>query len=128
MKKNTSLKIAGLLIMTVIFTACYYDQILPVEQEVEVGTMSFTNDIMPIFNQSCSTSGCHSGSVAPNLTTSAAYNSLTSGNYINISNPAESELLQWMKGNRTLPMPLTGPNQTYNAKVLAWIQQGALNN
>lgn len=128
MKTNVSLKLAGILVLTVVLTTCYYDQILPVEEEVEVGTMSFANDILPIFNQSCSTSGCHSGSVSPNLTAGAAYNSLMNGGYINTANPSESELIQWMKGNRTLPMPISGSDPTYNAKVLAWIQQGALNN
>lgn len=120
---------ASLLIMVVVITSCYYDQILPVEEEVEVvGTMSFANDIIPIFNQSCSTSGCHSGNVSPNLTASTAYNALTAGGYINTGSPSDSELLQWMKGNRALPMPLSGSNPTYVAKVQAWIEQGALNN
>ena len=118
------------LAIILVFNSCYKDVYVDLEdtENPSVGTMSFKNDIMPIFNASCNISGCHNGQVAPNLLPDKAYNSLINGNYINTSNPQASELYQWMKGNRSQPMPLSGPNKTYNDKVLAWITQGALNN
>jgi hypothetical protein len=57
-----------------------------------------------------------------------AYQALISGGFINVNTPEDSELLQWMRGNRDLDMPLDGPDPEYNSLVLAWITQGAVNN
>lgn len=106
--------------------SCYYDAILPPEI---AGDISFSEDIIPIFNQSCNSAGCHNtGGIPPDLTPANAYNALISGNYLNVASPENSELYLWMRGERALDMPLSGPNATYNATVLAWIRQGALNN
>lgn len=126
MKKKYFLPLTLIVVMAAMINACTYDQVVP--GEIEVGTMSFSGDIIPIFNKDCNTSGCHNGTVAPDLRAANAFNALVNGNYINTGNPENSELYQWMRGNRGLPMPLSGPNATYNAKVLAWIQQGASNN
>jgi hypothetical protein len=121
--------VAGLVMMQAVLNACYYDQVLPVQPAGDVGEMSFSGDIIPIFNASCNGTSCHSqGGEAPDLTAANAYTSLTNGGYINKSNPESSTLYRWMNGEESSPMPLSGPNATYNAKVLAWIEQGALNN
>lgn len=105
---------------------CYYDITL---DQVVTEQVSFSQDILPIFNQSCNSPACHgAGAVPPDLSPASAYNALQAGGYINTSSPASSELYLWMRGERGLPMPLSGPNATYNATVLAWITQGALNN
>ena len=91
--------------------------------------VSFQDDIIPIFNESCNFSGCHNeGGKAPDLSPANAYDALLSGNYIDTIAPDNSELYQWMIGNRSLDMPLTGPDATYNALVLKWITEGAQNN
>lgn len=109
--------------------SCAYDQVLPTGPNIDgIGPMSFNDDIKPIFNLSCNTSGCHDGSVIPDLRPDNAFNALTAGNYLNTAAPESSELYQWMIGARSLPMPLSGPNTEYNNKILAWITQGALNN
>jgi hypothetical protein len=110
---------------------CYYDEVLPNDLKIiddVVGDVSFSADIIPIFNQSCNISGCHnSGGQQPDLSPANAYNSLINGQYVNTADPEQSEIYQWMRGNRSLPMPLSGSNPTYNANVLAWIRQGAKN-
>lgn len=109
--------------MIFIVTSCYYDEVLP----KEVGEVSFQGDVIPIFNQSCNMAGCHNGSIAPDLRPANAYNSLSSGGYINTATPASSELYLWMRGEggrSAMPNPT---NANYNAIVLAWIQQGAKN-
>jgi hypothetical protein len=112
--------------LTFLATSCYYDAVL--EPEIS-GDVSFSADIIPIFNASCNFAGCHnSGGIPPDLSPGNAFNALNAGNYINVSSPEDSELYRWMRGERAQPMPLSGPNATYNATVLAWIKQGALNN
>lgn len=118
----------GMLLL--IMNACYYDEVIPVEQSVgDVGIVKFASDIIPIFNTSCNVSGCHSaGGQKPDLTSASAFTSLSTGGYIDKANPENSLIYQWMKGNKGTTMPVSGSNATYNAKVLAWIKQGALNN
>jgi hypothetical protein len=126
MKHLKSIPMIAVFLGALLLTQCTYD--------VNVGRVitdpvSFANDLLPIFNQSCNSSGCHNtGGVPPDLTTANAYDALISGGYINLSAPDRSELYLWMRGERGLPMPLSGPNENYNALVLAWITQGALNN
>ena len=108
---------------------CYYDNTIINDNQEISGTVSFNDDIITIFNKDCNTSGCHNtGGIKPDLSPSNAYDALTNGNYLNNENPEESELYQWMKGNRSGPMPVSGPNNSYNARILAWIKQGSLNN
>ena len=122
---------AGLLVMLlVIMNACYYDEVLPVDKPVgDVGNVTFSADIIPIFNASCNVTGCHSaGGQKPNLTAVNAYSSLTNGGYIDKATPENSVIYKWMNGEMGTVMPPSGSNATYNAKVLKWIELGALNN
>ncbi len=117
-----------LVLLAVMLNACYNDMNVPtptvITQEV-----SFSQDMIPIFNAKCSTVACHNANgVHPNLTEANAYNSLVNGGFINTQDPENSELYQWMKGNRAVSMPPSGISNTDNALVLAWIKQGALNN
>jgi hypothetical protein len=94
-------------------------------------TVSFSSDIIPIFNSSCSLSGCHSsGGKAPDLTATKAYSSLTIGNYLNLAAPEQSVLYLYLTGKKSPQMPLgaaANPSNLNNL-VLAWIKQGAKNN
>lgn len=105
---------------------CYKDKTVIFDTGEEITRpVSFVSDIIPIFNKSCNTIGCHSaGGKAPDLTSANAYNSLINGGYINTNEPVASELYLEMTDN----MPPSGINKDYNALVLAWIKQGALNN
>jgi hypothetical protein len=93
-------------------------------------TVQFSKTIVPIFSKSCATSGCHSGSVAPNLSDATAYNVLVTGNYLNLTNPAGSDVYLWLTGKKSATMPLGSANNpsNINALILAWIKQGAKNN
>lgn len=116
-------------IMLLLF-GCYKDKTLISETGDEITrTVSFTSDIIPIFNKSCNTSGCHNaGGIKPDLSSGNAFVSLTNGNYINITAPESSLLYQWMAGKKNTPMPTAGVNKDYNALVLAWLKQKAQNN
>jgi len=108
--------------------SCKYDEVLPLEPDPGE-LISFTGDIIPIFNSSCNQSGCHNGAGhTPDLQPSVAYESLWGGNYIDTILPEQSDLYKWMAGQKGLPMPIEGVNALYVSKVLQWIEQGALNN
>ena len=112
-----------------LLTGCYKDKTVLFDGPEVTKTVSFSSDIIPIFNSSCNTSGCHStGGKAPDLTIANAYNSLSNGNYFKTSDPQNSELYLWMTGKKGMPMPVAGINKDYNAIILAWIKQGAQNN
>jgi hypothetical protein len=118
-----------LIALAISLNSCYYDQVLPAPPpDFSDAPVLFSANIQPIFNASCNSSGCHSGAVAPNLLAANSYNNLKNGNYLNTTAPESSALYQWMTGKKSLPMPPGGPNAENNAKVLAWIKQGALNN
>ncbi len=94
------------------------------------GTVSFSKDIVPLLTKNCAISGCHSGSVAPNLSSTLAYNSLKTGNYVSTSSPSTSLVYLWLTGKEsaTMPMGATNNPSNINALMLAWIKQGANNN
>ena len=129
--KNTFSVLTAILLLVLLgaIQSCTYDEYPPEEEPVIEDLLSFEEEIIPIFNQSCNNAGCHTtGAVSPDLSPGNAYRSLIDGGYIDVTVPENSELLIWMRGNGDLDMPLDGPNVEYNAKVLAWITQGALNN
>lgn len=127
MKKQNFLPVLLLLLFGLSLSQCYYLEVVDDPEPVE--NVSFSTDIIPIFNASCNIVGCHNaGGTAPDLSEANAYSSLKNGGYLDLAVPADSELYQWMSGNRSLPMPLSGPDATYNAKVLKWIEDGAPNN
>lgn len=106
--------------------SCKYDEVLPFEPTGE--DIFFSQDIIPIFEANCNTSGCHNGSgPSPDLRSAVAYDALWSGGYINTEIPEQSLLYLWMTEDLG-PMPPLGGNATNNALVLEWIKQGALNN
>ena len=109
--------------------SCYKDKTVPLATPEITRTVSFSQDIIPIFNKSCNTSGCHSvGGQTPNLSEGNAFNSLTIGNYFDKNAPENSIIYLKMTGKRGTPMPVSGVNKDYAALVLAWIKQGAGNN
>ncbi|MFA6945236.1 MAG: hypothetical protein WC220_04970 [Pedobacter sp.] len=113
-----------------LFIGCYKDKTVYFDTGAEITRpVSFSADIVPIFNKSCNVSGCHSpGGKSPDLSVVNAYNSLSNGGFVNASAPETSVLYLWMTGKKGTPMPVSGSNKDYNALVLAWIKQGAQNN
>lgn len=125
---KSTLIIQSILIIGVLVSvaSCTYDEVLPYKPDPTVDVF-FSQDIVPIFNRSCNGAGCHNGSVAPDLRPENAYDALTTGGFINVEVPNESELYLWMTDVKG-PMPPLGANATDNATVLQWIEQGALDN
>ena len=93
-------------------------------------TVSFSKDIEPILTKSCALSGCHSGSIAPDLSAATAYTALVNGNFINKGTPESSVVYLWLTGKEAITMPAGSANNpsNINGLMLAWIKQGANNN
>lgn len=125
--KNISL--SGLILFMLFLGGCYYDEVVPEGAIPSEDGISFSEDIMPIFNASCNFAGCHDlGGPPPDLTPGNAYDILIANGYINTNDPASSVLYRWMNGSENTPMPVSGVDPAINAKILAWINEGALNN
>lgn len=121
--------VSALLLSALLLNGCYEDIVVPVPTPIVSGQVSFAQDIQTIFDASCNGVGCHNnGGVAPDLTAGVAYGALINGGYIDTNAPTSSGLYQWMIGNGDVDMPPSGPLASANATVLAWIQQGALEN
>src|SRR5690348_2356553 len=128
-KKSVILLMALWMGSVVFLSGCYKNKTVNVDAAEITRPVTFSQDILIIFNKSCNLSGCHStGGQAPNLTPVAAYNSLVIGNYINKTSPENSYIYLKMTGKKGAVMPVGGMNKDYNALILAWIKQGANNN
>jgi len=129
MKNNILTFLAIITIISLGFlSGCKYDEILP--ETIDPGELiSFSEDIIPIFEADCNSSGCHdAGQVPPDLSPANAYNAIIDGDYINLTTPEESEFYLWVSGGGSIPMPIEGTDPNIESAILVWIQQGALNN
>lgn len=131
-KKKTAILISGLVTTIIIGLSGCSKTVTIVENPGSsiTKTMSFKDDIVPVFEKSCNASGCHaSGGKSPVLTPASAYTSLSVGNYFKATDPDNSLLMLWLNGKKSPVMPIgAGPDQEINAKIYAWIKQGAKNN
>jgi hypothetical protein len=113
-------------------SGCVKDVTVTISNNVAVTKkVSFSKDIQPLFTANCATSGCHNANhQLPDLEKGDAYNSIKALNLIDITTPANSILYGKMTGKLIPAMPLGAPSNPSNINnlVLAWIQQGALNN
>ena len=91
--------------------------------------VSFSSDIIPVFDQSCNSAGCHNaGGIPPDLSPANAWQDLIDTDMIDLNNPANSVLYVRMIDNQS-PMPLNGVlSPTVTNTVLAWIEEGAKDN
>ena len=94
-------------------------------------TVSFSRHIIPIFNQYCNNSGCHSGYQPQgnlNLSPAIAYQQLRTKSMLDTLHPGNSLLYSQMIST-TKPMPPSGKLDTFYLKeVFKWIEQGGKDN
>ncbi|MDB5145506.1 MAG: alpha-L-arabinofuranosidase [Mucilaginibacter sp.] len=130
-KKRIGIVLFVIVSFIVIMVSCTKTTTVPLDNTPAITTtVSFAKDIQPILIKNCAVSGCHSGSVAPNLSVATAYNDLENGNLINTSTPKSSDVYLWLTGKKVVTMPAGAANNpsNINALMLAWITQGAKNN
>ena len=129
MKKLLSF-IFGLLIaiMLMVNQSCTKDYLIPVEIIIP-DTVSFSIDILPIFTESCAKSGCHNtGDHSPDLTAANAYYELWAFGFIDTTDDRASVLFTRMDATSSTMPPLGRLPEDKIQLVLAWIEQGALDN
>jgi len=104
-----------------LYTSCTKDKAVIKPVLTTADTVSYKNEILPLMQNNCSTSGCHDATTAQNGFVFVDYATITQN-----AGPA----LEAMKGiNNRTQMPLSGP---LDAKLIdafdIWIAQGMLNN
>lgn len=127
MTQSTLNRFAILMLLTVIFSSCKYEQI---ELSGELPqNVSFQTELIPIFNQSCNTIGCHNANgIWPDLSEGNAFEAITTSGQLDLDTPENSKLYMRMIDMQS-PMPLSGIlSKTQTDKVLVWIREGANNN
>jgi hypothetical protein len=111
--------------------SCTYDEYVPELVVVDpTDTISFSQEIVPIFELKCNSSFCHGqNAIPPDLTPARAFQSIINGDYINLVDPVSSDFYLWLNGvdGRDV-MPPGGADPELNALFLTWIKQGALDN
>ena len=133
-KNKTAITVVSWMILFSVFIipGCVKDTtvIIPLDSVI-TRTVSFKNDIIPIFSNSCSLSGCHAtGGHVPDLSNDKAYTSLINGKYVDKDKPETSIIYGRLTGKISPSMPLGGTSNpsNINALMLAWIKQGAKDN
>jgi len=106
-------------------TSCEYG-FVEFEQPEIIEDISFANDIVPIFNNKCNTTGCHSvGHFALDLSPENAYEDIINKNLVDTNNPELSVL--YVK----ISQPGTHDNRSVPSEqlnILQWIKDGAKDN
>jgi hypothetical protein len=130
-------QIGFLLCLIVIgYNSCTYhkeEQVAPLCSGVTPDSVSFSNDIIPIFTTNCAMSGCHEGSSPGgnlNLSAVSAYSQLSKkgSGYINVSNPTYSVLYSSLVSGSP-PMPPSGSISSCDLQLIKnWMSQGGKNN
>ena len=121
------------LIAGMIICSCSYEKGNITKECVLPDTVSFNQDLVPIFTTECSIAGCHTSSAhagSLNLEASAAYSQLLhpGSGYVDTLNPTFSILYSTLISSSN-PMPPTGKLDNCKLKlVLKWIYQKAKNN
>ena len=92
-------------------------------------TVYFANDILPMINSNCATTGCHDAITHKEGVTLTNYNNIRG--YVKPFNAGGSKLYEVCikSGDERMPQPpLPALTQAQLAKMIKWINQGALNN
>lgn len=112
-----------ILLAGLVLSSCEYEWIQPEKKPIPT-EVSFSGDIMPIFNNGCNNGVCHgAGATPPDLTEANAYNAIMDG-YVDTVTPEASILYNTMESGTMKTYTNPGDEDI----ILAWIQQGAKNN
>jgi hypothetical protein len=122
--KNTLSCFAVVLGVALGLTSCTYYENDPAPVDVP-DSVSFSANVIPIFNARCNNAGCHStGGIQPDLTPANAYNDLIVFGYVDTDFPDQSVL--YLKVHSGSMVQFSEPGDA--ELILKWIQQGAIDN
>ena len=120
--------LSGVALMTVVIVSCTKDVAEEPAPAGNVGvcdTPSFANDILPIFTNNCSFSGCHAAPGASGYTFET---------HAQIANPSGHNTILKAMRHESGPVPMPNPpgtaalSDSLVRKIDCWIQAGAPNN
>lgn len=126
-------KIFFLLVIVITISSCKHETLgdVPIIQECENGTIDFVNQVLPILESNCSTTGCHNESSHKHFVVTDNYYNLMKTIDVNPSNADKSELHKVITDNGDDLMPPTNSGfvltQTQKDIIKKWINQGAKN-
>jgi len=118
------------LVSVICVSGCYYDNeeyLYPESAECSTENMSFSQDVWPVINASCT--GCHSGSspsgniALENYTDVAAAAAIDAGNYGSLYGT-----ISHASGNSPMPKGSSKLSDCTISQIKAWIDQGAMDN
>jgi len=118
MKKIFYLLFAAVLTCILLFDSCE-KVVYPIPELPD--TVSYSLDIQPIWDNKCVS--CHAGDRDPDLRPEHSYDALWDGGYINVDEPAESELMKKLYGSHD-----ARATETEKQLVFLWIEEGAKDN
>ena len=109
-------------------TGCYKDVVLPdaaVDPDAPPQAVSFKNDIAPMVNTKCATSGCHNiGGHKPYMSLAVSYDQIVNGGYVNTLIAKQSIIYIKINGEMKEYIQSAIDRQ----KIYDWIRNGAPNN
>ena len=121
------IKLAAVLVLALFMKSCYYDN-PPVLLPFDCEDVSYSTHVMPIMEASCATSGCHDGTVSPDLRSEVSYKELKNGGFISLISPEESLLFKTVDYRESPMPPGIKLSQTDIDIIYCWITEGAPNN
>lgn len=119
------MKKAVCLSVCLILASCKSDIIEPITPDIP-DQVSFSTNIVPIFDLSCNNPGCHApGGKSPDLSPAVAYDNLFLYGQVDVDDPAGSGIyIKIIAGGSMATYAKPGDAEI----ILKWIEQGAENN
>jgi len=109
------------LLISIFATSCKHDSATDNLPEV-----SFSTDVLPIFQTGCAISGCHDEATGESGETYTNYQNISSS--VDPGNPESSKVYKAMTNYFEMMPPKTPLSVEERTKVRVWILQGAKNN
>jgi hypothetical protein len=125
--KFCNLLILALAASIVLISSCESVYIEPEQIEIPPEGVSFSEDIIPIFDNGCNVSGCHvAGHFVVDLTPANAYADINAKGMVNLTNPEQSKLYAKLVESSGTHTNRSTPSE--QQLILEWIIDGAKNN
>ena len=124
--------------MLVFLTNCKHEIVIPknmnspeISYLCDSDTVYFVNDIQPLLNSTCATTGCHDDQTAEDDIRLTSYINIIQSGEVKPFRPEDSEIYEVLfeEGDDLMPPPPQSPlSASQKEMIRTWIMQGAKNN